>query len=265
MTRPPRENFYTALSTSCEPTRIPVDHGRPGTRGDASIGLFVQVRRGFATNVAGLTPTRSRGMSSPDAMPGDVERNKVWAPGAILHPQAAQALDTEGLTLFDASAYRWPVTRCRPVPHVHGKVTSVGGRCQPNQWHSTVRSTAVTAPDTPWREAREQAYVPAEQPSPSQGARIPSPHADSRRPRDSVDAPSQGPQEPGRLTASLSQASSTPCCPRPIGSGTATPFVPRSDAVDGRVRAPWWCTSTRPRAPRSQGWSQMAPPASASW
>ena len=56
-------------------------------------------------------------------------------------------------------------------------------------------------PDPPWRETREQAYVPAEQPPPSQGARVPSAHAHPRRSRDPVLAPPQGPQEPRRLTA----------------------------------------------------------------
>jgi hypothetical protein len=34
-----------------------------------------------------------------------------------------------GLTLLKDNAYRWPVTRCRRVPHVHGLVTRpwVGG------------------------------------------------------------------------------------------------------------------------------------------
>ena len=47
----------------------------------------------------------------------------------------AQA-DGEGLTLVSPRAYRWPVTRCRLVPHVHAEPRTrgacvVGGRCQP--------------------------------------------------------------------------------------------------------------------------------------
>ena len=51
------------------------------------------------------------------------------------------------------------------------------------------------------REAREQAYVPAEQPPPPQGAWFPPAHAHPRRPLDPVGASPQGPQQPGRLTA----------------------------------------------------------------
>ncbi len=60
---------------------------------------------------------------------------------------------------------------------------------------------AWLTPDTSWRKAREQAYVPAEQPPPSQGARLPPADAHpcgSRHPRI---ASSQGTQEPGGLSA----------------------------------------------------------------
>ncbi|GEP35196.1 hypothetical protein NSZ01_29640 [Nocardioides szechwanensis] len=36
-----------------------------------------------------------------------------------------------GLTLWNANAYRWPVTGCRPVPHVHGRVRSFRGWAVP--------------------------------------------------------------------------------------------------------------------------------------
>ena len=90
--------------------------------------------------------------------------------------------------------------RSRPVPHVHDALTArVGGRCQPNWLPRPVR---VDRPEEPkqWRVTREQAYVPAEQPSPAQGARFPPAHAHPRRPRHPVRPPSQGPQQPGSLT-----------------------------------------------------------------
>ncbi len=49
----------------------------------------------------------------------------------FIHRARPRARD-RGLTLLRPSAYRWPVTWCRPVPHVHGgSVCTVGGRCQP--------------------------------------------------------------------------------------------------------------------------------------
>ena len=50
------------------------------------------------------------------------------------------------------------------------------------------------------REAREQADLPAEQPSSPQGARVPSAHAHPRRSRHHLRAPPQGPQEPRGLS-----------------------------------------------------------------
>ncbi len=54
------------------------------------------------------------------------------------------------------------------------------------------------------RVTREQAYLPAEQPSPSQGSRFPPAHAHPRGPGDPVDSSPQGPQEPGGLTVAHS-------------------------------------------------------------
>ena len=72
-------------------------------------------------------------------------------------------------------------------------VLVVGERCQP------MRPTADPRPVHPCRPSkeitREQAYVPAEQPSPAQGPRIPPAHAHACRSRDPVLASPQGPQE----------------------------------------------------------------------
>lgn len=76
----------------------------------------------------------------------------------------------------------------------------VGARCQPNRLR-TCRPARCGCPDQAWREPREQAYVPAEQPPPSQGARLPPADAHPRGSRDPVVASPQGPQEPRRLTA----------------------------------------------------------------
>ena len=50
------------------------------------------------------------------------------------------------------------------------------------------------------RRPREQAYVPAEQPSPAQDARLPPADADSRRAQHPVHPPAQGSQPPRRLS-----------------------------------------------------------------
>lgn len=91
-------------------------------------------------------------------------------------------------------------------PHV------VGERCQP-KGALLIHRCGPTL-NTTEREAREQAYVPAEQPSPPQGARLPPAHAHPRRPFHPVLAPPQGPQEPRRLTARLPAAPVLPAAYR---------------------------------------------------
>lgn len=122
-----------------------------------------------------------------------------------------------GLTLSSRSAYRLEVAwvdRCRmstptqPPPGAERPsevAIGAGGRCQPksitvrpNSRGDTPVRVLVALSDTEGR-AREQAYVPAEQPPPSQGARFPPAHAHPRRPRHPVRAPPQGPQEPRGL------------------------------------------------------------------
>jgi ribonuclease P protein component len=107
------------------------------------------------------------------------------------------------LTLPEPSAYRWPVTWCRPVPHVHGGSVRLRGWAVPAERGALLIPPVRTAPNTTERDAREQAYVPAEQPTSPQGARFPPAHAHPRRPLHPLLAPTQGPQEPRRLTARL--------------------------------------------------------------
>ena len=77
----------------------------------------------------------------------------------------------------------------------------------------------------PWRDTREQAYVPAEQPPPSQGARLPPAHAHPCRPRDPVLASPQGPQQPRRLRP---DACAVPCLVLPAPHRlTSTPSPSR--------------------------------------
>jgi ribonuclease P protein component len=63
------------------------------------------------------------------------------------------------------------------------------------------RPAGVTSKRTPSERAREQAYVPAEQPSSAQGARVPAADAHPCRACCPVLSPPQGPQEPGRLSS----------------------------------------------------------------
>ena len=88
----------------------------------------------------------------------------------------------------------------------------VGGRCRPKSQPAGVSGPPLSSRvhQVPlWSghrqkkrigETREQAYLSAEQPSPSQGSRLPSAHAHARRPSDPVGAAPQGPRQPGRLT-----------------------------------------------------------------
>ena len=50
---------------------------------------------------------------------GDPQRNKRIRAGQDVIHRLGKAGPDVGLTLSDASAYRWPVTPCRRVPHVH--------------------------------------------------------------------------------------------------------------------------------------------------
>jgi ribonuclease P protein component len=108
------------------------------------------------------------------------------------------------LTLSPADAYRWAVTVCRPVPHVHNSShqrVSCGWAVPAERLtaHFTGVDTSEET-DLHRRSSREQAYVPAEQPSTPQGARFPPAHAHPCGAQHSVCAPSQGSQQPVGLT-----------------------------------------------------------------
>ena len=161
-----------------------------------------------------------------DRRPGDSRRGSKITPGgareqgSIHRPLPAGSgtrLATPGgdLTRDLPGTYRFSVTRCRRVPHVraraaisrsaHGRAVPVvapeGNACASPDFigRSTGRPAGVIAPDTSER-TREQAHLPAEQPTPSQGARLPASHAHSRRSLHPVRPASQGPQGPGRLS-----------------------------------------------------------------
>ena len=86
---------------------------------------------------------------------------------------------------------------------VLAETTDLGFRSAPSDASDDLTERAgVTVPD-PIGENREQAYVPAEQPPPSQGARIPAAHAHPRRALHPVCASPQGPQEPRGLSPGL--------------------------------------------------------------
>jgi ribonuclease P protein component len=82
----------------------------------------------------------------------------------------------------DGLSCGWAVPAERPAAHLH----PVWTRPKKLIWHR--------------RTSREQAYLSAEQPSPSQGARFPPAHAHPRGSQHPVGAPPQGSQQPGRLT-----------------------------------------------------------------
>lgn len=160
---------------------------------------------------------------------GDVEPNARRTAGQdVLHrsPERPQA---EGRREFDPpDSDHVPLggrIRCRRVPHVHGQPPqaeptgsiagfgrgrAVPGRhaaCPSASWRVRGRRQSISCRRRAgWTvletngESREQAYVSAEQPTPSPHARFPPAHAHPRRSRHLGVAPSQGPQEPRRLS-----------------------------------------------------------------
>ncbi len=124
-----------------------------------------------------------------------------------------------GLTLNLVSAYRCKVARrplvvdrCRTSTEIHAspRVCAVGGRCLPKFGAGHPRRSGHPHRDN-IGEFREQAYVPAEQPPPSQGARFPPAHAHPRRPRHPFLAPPQGAQGTGSLTPAHDEPTSPAC------------------------------------------------------
>ena len=124
--------------------------------------------------------------------------------GSVDCPQAGDRGGVRGLTLPSRSAYRWPVGQ-RMVPVDQGARARTGDRTM-----RTCRPRPVVQPSRK-RRSREQADVPAEQPSSSQDARVPPADAHPRGPGDPLLPPPQGPQEPRGLSAGL-----TRCSPPPI-------------------------------------------------
>jgi hypothetical protein len=110
--------------------------------------------------------------------------------------------------------------------------------------HRAIWPSSRVTPLTNRRDSSEQAYVPAEQPPPPQGARIPAAHAHPRGAFHPVRASPQGPQESRRLSP---RGSSGPCLPRPCyRRSIASPAVTTCDvcraADDAAAATPWWCT-----------------------
>jgi hypothetical protein len=217
-------------------------------------------------------PTRTRGNStSPEHNPPPTAAARrypqvlepLWG-GSVAamvtrrypHPGPGRVAD---LTSRRRPAYRSSVTRCRRVPHVHARgFLGVGGRCRPKPRGFVQRRPSPSGdlaisrvtPLTNRRDSSEQAYVPAEQPPPPQGARIPAAHAHPRRALHPVRASPQGPQESRRLSP---RGSTGPCLPRPCcRRRIASPAVTTCDASRVRVAAaaatPSCCTCCARRA-----------------
>lgn len=183
----------TTLSTGCEPGRTQSGGAAPRRIPLGQSITFSLVRRLLRKLSRDLEEERWAAGPRGGGEPRSGELNPLRQAAATRHPQAwgwvrrlAASTPGVGLTLWNRSAYRWPVIRCRSQ--------SFRSRRQ-------CRSAGPEACTSTEREAREQAYVPAEQPSSPQGARVPPAHAHPCRPRHLVVAPPQGPQEPGGLTA----------------------------------------------------------------
>ena len=169
----------------------------------------------------------------------------------------------DDLTWSFARAYRSSVTRCRRVPHVHAIPRSawVGGAGRNHRPCSGVSISSARRHRATWPECRrdpslthrrrssDQAYVPAEQPPPSQDARVPAAHAHARGPLDPVRASPQGPQESRRLSyGSTGPVPSRPCSQRSIASLVAMTCAWSRARGVGAGAARSWCTCSPRRA-----------------
>lgn len=153
----------------------------------------------------------------------DPESNNRGALGASSCPQGIVERGehhwTAGLTLQRGSAYRCKVTRGplvvdrrRTFTEIHpASGCAVEGRCQPKAVAHPFAGVDTRTNKT-LENFREQAYVPAEQPSPSQGARFPPAHAHPRRSRHPLGTPPQGPQRAFGLTTDHGRAPSRTAC-----------------------------------------------------
>jgi hypothetical protein len=151
------------------------------------------------------------------------------------------------MSLPRSQTSRWCVGgRCWPKPQTRQDESCVWSSPSRRHIGRSGRSAGVTVPDHR-RNSREQAYVPAEQPPPPQGARIPAAHAHPRGPLDPVCTSSQGPQEPRRLSpGSTGPVPSRPCSRRSIASPGATTCAGfrAPGAAAGAPR--WWFTCSHP-------------------
>ncbi len=160
-----------------------------------------------------------------------------WHPARFAPPSLRRLVK---LTPAWPTAYRGAVEtgvdRCRmSTTQVRGGAVPVDSSAGDHVSPDPVRGLF---PSPPLERAREQAYVPAEQPSPAQGPRLPPADAHPCRARRPVQPPSQGPQPTGRLS-------------RP--AGCAAPSSPAATLCRLPHRGP-------PRA--TGGWSAAgAPPA----
>jgi hypothetical protein len=140
---------------------------------------------------------------------GTSARSARYKPGDGTRKELSTGLAR--LTHFDTTAYRVevePVSTGAPCPH-----DARGRRCCPwsatassSSTHAQHRAPAAAHPDhaplaTPTEIRREQAHVPAEQPPPSQGARLPPADAHPRGPVDPVRASAQGSRQARGLSA----------------------------------------------------------------
>ena len=92
--------------------------------------MFLQVRCAFLPLWRASHELLSGSGSRAAGNLGPGERNKVGGAPASRHPQAERVVVGAGLTLWNASAYRCSVTRCRPVPHVHEEQLIRSGSCR---------------------------------------------------------------------------------------------------------------------------------------
>lgn len=186
--------------------------GNRRPRSPVSQPVLCQVSAGFAgrrtvpVSVGRAQGRQGRGSRDPDANNRSSSGSTGCPQGCSLRPSGSREVGSgAGLTPPPRTAYRWavePVSTGAACPRTYFYPPWAGGASRTGTAVRTtpVRDQAPPIPDT-GEHPREQAYVPAEQPPPSQDARFPSADAYPRRPRHLGVASSQGPQPPGCLSA----------------------------------------------------------------
>ena len=180
----------------------------------------------------GVSPTRASSNDPPYAL---LVR---WGYGSVRLHEFDRALPTpvpwSRPVLTAALAYLWWLARLwRHRPTLYPRTT-----------FSTDPRMAVQLSEKP----REQAHLPAEQPSSGQDPRLPPSYAHARRPRHPCCSPAQGSLRTVRLRLGACCQDVIVCAAAPTSPQSFGGHAEQVDLV--RAAVSWWCMPTRPTRAR---------------